>query len=419
MQDLVEGAPEEAGFDCERLQRAGAVLERGVAEGAFPQAVALVARRGIVALHAGYGCEPSAVEGEEARPTDRATIFDLASLTKVVACLPAILKLLEEGWLSLDEPVAAFIPEFAPGGDPAADRRRGAVSLRQLLTHTAGLPAWLPLYDDCTGPAQTVDRVCRTPLEAEPGARVVYSDLGFILLGEVVRRVGGRALDRFVQERICAPLGLTDTGYRPDPALLARIAPTEVGEGYERGMAEERRASHPGQRTRAPIRGRVHDGNAHYAMGGVSGHAGLFSTATDLARYAQLWLNGGLYEGARLFGAATLVVAARDATPALNAARGLGWSAFDPDPPGRRARWIAAGGDPSLADLGPASSGELLAPGSFGHTGFTGTSLWVDPSRELLTVLLTNRVHPDAANLKIRQVRPRFHNAVVAALVED
>ena len=410
---LREGTPGEAGLDAEQLRRAGAVLERGIEEGAFPGAVALVARRGVVALHAGYG--RASVEDGESGELDRGTIYDLASLTKVVACLPAVLMLVEEGRCSLDEPVAAFFPEFAEGGDA----RRGEVSLRHLLTHTSGLPAWLPLYSDCDTAEATVARICRTPLEADPGARVVYSDLGVILLGELVRRVGGQRLDEFAQERLFAPLGMRDTGYRPDPALRGRIAPTEVGEAYEARMARESGGRHPERRMGATIRGEVHDGNAHYALGGVSGHAGLFSTAADLAVYCQLWLNGGTYGARRYFGPATLAAAMRDQTAALNEARGLGWAAFDPDPLGRRARWLAAGGDPALASGGPASSGELLGAGSVGHTGFTGTSLWLDPSRELLVVLLTNRVHPDAANLGIRRVRPRFHNAVAAAVVSS
>lgn len=400
------------GFDRERLRRAEAVLERGVAEGAFPQAVALVLRRGQVALHAAYGRVPGA--GDAAPATDGATIFDLASLTKVVACLPAILTLLEEGRLALDEPVATFIPAFA--ATLGVDRRRGGVALRHLLTHTSGLPAWLPLYTDCATPDEAIARICRTPLEGPPGDRVVYSDLGFILLGEVARRVSGQPLDRFARERVFAPLGMADTGFTPDAALRERVAPTEEGERYEAAMAGRGGRAHPARRGPGPIRGTVHDGNAFYAMGGVSGHAGLFSTAADLARYAQLWLGGGVYAGRRLFGAATLAAATRDATAALNAGRGLGWVAFDHDPLGRRARWLATGGDPALASGGPTSSGELLAPGSFGHTGFTGTSLWLDPGRALAIVLLTNRVHPDAANPKIQGVRPRFHNAVVAAL---
>ncbi len=410
MTTLRAGTPEEAGFDGARLGRAAAVLERGVTEGAFPQAVALVARRGAIALHAAFG---GAAPG---RPADRATIFDLASLTKVVACLPAILLLLEEGRLALDEPVATFLPEHADALGPVS--WQGDVTIRHLLTHTSGLPAWLPLYADCASPEETTARICATWLDAPPGERVVYSDLGFILLGEIARRVGGQALDQFARERIFAPLGMADTGYLPPAALHGRIAPTERGEGYEAAMATERGGAHPGRRD-ATIRGVVHDGNAHYALGGVSGHAGLFSTAADLAVYAQLWLNGGAYGGVRIFGPPTLAAAAREATAALNDGRALGWATFEPDPLGRRARWPARRDDPALATGGPASSGELLAPGSFGHTGFTGTSLWLDPARELLIVLLTNRVHPDAANLLIRRVRPHFHNAVLAALAED
>jgi CubicO group peptidase (beta-lactamase class C family) len=393
-------------MDAGGLERAAAVIERGIAEGAFPAAVALVLRGDDILLHRAFGAAPG---GE-------ATIFDLASLTKVVACLPAILLLLEEGALSLDEPVAQFVPEFA---GPRADADRRAVSLRHLLTHSSGLPAWLPLYHDCRTAEATIARICATPLEAPPGTRVSYSDLGFILLGEIVPRVGGLPIDRFAQERIFAPLGMRDTGYRPDPSAHARIAPTEQGEGYEAAMAAAHDARHPQERT-GTIRGVVHDGNAHYALAGVSGHAGLFATAADLGRYARAWLNAGAPAGPRLLSPATIAAATRDHTAALNLARALGWVAFDPDPIGRRARWLATGGDPALTTGGgPTSGGELLGAGAYGHTGFTGTSIWLVPHRDLAIILLTNRVHPDAANLGIARVRARFHNAVMSAVTSD
>lgn len=406
---LAETRPDDLGLDAERLARAVAVLRRGVEERAFPGAVAVVARRGGVALRVAVGGRTYAVDEPDLAPE---TIYDLASLTKVVACLPAVLTLVERGLVAFDEPVVRHFPAFAS----ADDTRRVSVTIRHLLTHTSGLPAWLPLYTDCASGADAVARICRTPLEAEPGSRVVYSDLGFILLGELVSQHTGQPLDRAVTELVSHPLGLADTGYLPAPASWARVAPTEIGEGYEATMARERGGRHPTRRGAGAIRGQVHDGNAYYALGGVSGHAGLFGTADDLARYCQLWLNGGVLGGVRLLSPALVATATRDHTAALNTGRGLGWAMFEPDPLGRRARWLAVGGDPALVNSGPAASGELLAPGSFGHTGFTGTSLWLDPARELAIVLLTNRVHPDASNLAIARVRARFHNAVVAAV---
>lgn len=390
----------------ESLQRAEAVIERGIAEGAFPSAVALVQQHGQILLHRAFGAAPGGAS----------TIFDLASLTKVVACLPSILILLEAGALSLDEPVAQFIPEFA-GSTATAERR--AVSLRHLLTHSSGLPAWLPLYHNCRTADATIARICATALEAPPGTRVSYSDLGFILLGEIVRRASGQRLDQFASERIFAPLGMRDTGYQPAPALLDRVAPTEDGERYEAAMAAAHNARHPRERT-GIIRGIVHDGNANYALGGISGHAGLFATAADLARYTQLWLNGGALDSTRLLSRATIAAATRDQTAALNLGRTLGWVAFEPDPIGRRARWLDTGGDPDLTTGGgPTSGGELLGTGAYGHTGFTGTSLWLVPAHDLAIILLTNRVHPDAANPGIARVRARFHNAVLAALTSN
>ncbi len=366
---LREAGPEEAGFDATRLARARAVLERAVESGAFPGAVALVARHGRIVLHEAVG---KASLRPTVREMTRETIFDLASVTKVVATLPAVMILLERGSLRLDDAVTRFMPEFGKAG-------KEEVLIRHLLTHTAGLAPFGFLYRCCGSREKILARICEYPLENPVGAVEVYSDLGLIILGEIVGRVSGQPLDVFARQEIFAPLGMADTMYRPPAELQERIAATEDDPWRGRVLV-----------------GEVHDENA-YAMGGVSGHAGLFSTARDLAIYAQMFLNGGEYGGKRLLSPLTI----RQTTVRQNAAipastRGLGWLLKDP---------------------AFTSAGDLLSPEAYGHTGFTGTMLWIDPVVDLFIILLTNRVHPSRENDAILRVRPLFCNAVAGAIV--
>lgn len=367
---LQEASPEEAGFDAARLGWAHEVLERAVDNRAFPGAVALVARHGRIVLHEAVG---KASLRPTVREMTRETIFDLASVTKVVATLPAVMILVERGQLRLDDAVARFIPEFGQAG-------KEGVLIRHLLTHTAGLAPFGFLFRCCGTREKILARICEYPLENPVGAQEVYSDLGLIVLGEIVERVSGRPLDRFVREEIFTLLGMANTMYRPPVELRDRIAATEDDPWRGRVLV-----------------GEVHDENA-CAMGGVSGHAGLFSTAQDLAIYAQMFLNGGEYCGKRILSAVTV----RRVTSRQNAAipvstRGLGWQIKDPT---------------------FASAGDLLSAEAYGHTGFTGTMLWIDPVLDLFIILLTNRVHPGRENDAILRVRPLFCNAVAGAIVE-
>lgn len=369
-----------ASFDAARLERAFALLASGVEQGAYAGAVAAVGGRdGLVALRAtGMGAvEPQSV------PMKVETRFDLASLTKVVATLPAVLRLLEEGAFVLETPVTQILPEF---GD-------GRVTVRHLLTHTAGLPAWLPLYLDHQGWEAYTQAICQTGLERDPGTAVVYSDLGFILLGAMVQRVTGRSLPDFCREAVFEPLGMQATGWLPTLPREA-MAATERGNQVEYGMCGGRAASYAGWR-QGMIWGEVNDGNAFYGLGGVSSHAGLFSTAQDLVAYAEAWLN----QGASLLGPQTVRLATRCHTPGLGDSRGLGWQKPPavPFPNGR------------------SSCGDMFTPAAFGHTGFTGTSLWIDPELGIYIILLTNRLHP-APSDRFYAVRPAFHNAVLASL---
>jgi CubicO group peptidase (beta-lactamase class C family) len=353
------------------------VLTRALADGAFPGAYAVVgsARSVYVSMGVGHIDWPprATAAGESSSGTlppapDDTTLWDLASLTKVVGMTTAIMQLVEQGLVELDAPVQRYLPEWTGGG-------KERVTLRHLLTHSAGLPDWRPLYKETATPAEALALVYATPLDTVPGARMVYSDLGAILAGEVVQRVTGRRLDEYLAREVFGPLGMTATRYRPDSAVRSRIAPTEF---------DPWRGRH--------LRGEVHDENA-FVLGGVSGHAGLFGTARDLTRFAQMLLNGGILDGARIVRQETIALFSARQDPTLSH-RALGWETA----------------------RGAASASSRFSPGAFGHTGFTGTSLWVDPEHDVFVLLLTNRVNPTRENRKIGAVRVALGDAVMAAL---
>jgi CubicO group peptidase (beta-lactamase class C family) len=342
----------------------GHVLARALADSAFPGAYAAVGSHDRV--YAGLGA--GRIDWDPSAPApDEHTLWDLASLTKVVGMTTAMMQLVAAGEVELDAPVQRYLPEFT---GPYKER----VTVRHLLTHSSGLPAWRPLYKEAERPEQALALVYQTPLDTVPGARTVYSDLGAILLGKVVERVSGESLDRYLAGHVFGPLGMTETMYRPDSALLPRVAPTEVDPWRQR-----------------KLRGEVHDENA-YALGGVSGHAGLFSSAHDLTLFAQSLLTSYRGGGPGVVPTAALLqfTAVQDST---RSKRGLGWET------------------PS----GENSAGHRLSRRSFGHTGFTGTSLWIDPERDLFVLLLTNRVNPTRENRRIGAVRVALADAVVAA----
>jgi CubicO group peptidase (beta-lactamase class C family) len=340
-----------------------AVLSRAVSDSAFPGAYAIVgsAER----IHASVGAGRTDWDAGAPRPDER-TLWDLASLTKVIGMTSAVARLVAERGIELGAPVQRYLPEFAGPG-------KELVTVRHLLTHSSGLPAWRPLYKEGTDRAHRLAIVLQTPLDTVPGARMVYSDLGAILLGLIVERVTGEPLDRYLASRVFAPLGMTDTGYLPDSSLLDRIAPTEVDPWRQRH-----------------VHGEVHDENA-YSLGGISAHAGLFGSARDLARFAQAMLRAWRGDSTIL---STAVV--REFTRAQDASlshRALGWETPN----------------------GSNSAGHLLTPQAFGHTGFTGTSIWMDPGRDLFIVLLSNRVNPTRENRRIGAVRVALADAVAAA----
>jgi serine-type D-Ala-D-Ala carboxypeptidase len=340
--------------------------------------VALVARGDEVLSHVAVGWAEVA---PEPRPMRQDTIFDLASLTKPVAGATAALLLLEDGVWRLDDRVVDFIPDFGQHG-------KHEITLRHLLTHASGLAAWAPMYVHAREPEASLAFLCSLQPEAEPGTRVEYSDLGFSLIGHLVRRVTGASLDVLLERRVWSVLDMRDTRYCPPAVLKRRMAATERGNQFEQAMVADRGLAFSGWRDDLQV-GEVNDGNAHYALGGISSHAGLFSTAEDLLRFALMYVRG---EGGVL-SRASIDQAVRNHTPQLDQARGLGWQ------------------------LQPARVfGDLLSETAYGHTGFTGTSLVVDPARELIVILLTNRTHPEASNDSIGLIRPRFHNLVAASL---
>lgn len=297
------------------------------------------------------------------------TLYDLASLTKVVATTTMAMILVDEGRLDLDQPVVEIVPGFqGPGKD--------AVTVRHLLTHSSGLPAIVPLYKEVQGRTAFLERIQAMALEYPAGSRSVYSDPGIILLGEILEQAAGQPLELFVRERVFEPLGMRNTLYRPPAELRSRIAPTEIDPW--RGRL---------------VHGEVHDENA-FALGGIAPHAGLFGTAGDLSRFARMLLNGGVLDGRRIVSRETVELFTRRAgIPGSD--RALGW-------------------DTKSAE--GSSAGTLLSSRSFGHTGFTGTSIWIDPESGLFVILLTNRVHPTRENNLIREARPAVADAVVRAL---
>ena len=320
-------------------------VNQAIEEGRIPGAVLIVGHNGQVVHRKAYG-RRAIVPQPETMTAD--TIFDLASLTKVVATTPSLMKLFEQGKFRLNDRITQYIPEFQGG--------RSEITIRNLFTHFSGLRPDVPLDPPWTGYETGIRLACTDPPQGPPGVQHVYSDINFLLLGELVHRLSGQMLNDYARQNIFLPLGMKETTFQPPASLVPRIAPTE-------------RTPKDGP----PLRGVVHDPTARY-MGGVAGHAGLFSTADDLARYAQMMLNGGEWNGVRIVSPLTVRKFTEPQTPPDQPIlRGLGWDIDSPYSGNR---------------------GELFPIGSFGHTGFTGTSIWIDPSTRSYVILLANSVHP-------------------------
>ena len=381
---LPSGSPATNGISAERLARMDAVIQTSIEKKELPGAVVLVARHGRVVWRKAYGAR--AVEPQrEAMTTD--TIFDLASLTKVVAATTSIMILIEQGKVRLNDSVVKFIPEMKEGG-------RDAITIEHLLTHTTGFAPDFDLRERWIGYEEAIKRLYREPLRSQPGTRFVYSDINYIALGEVVHRVSGLMLDDFAKRNIFAPLGMRDTGFRPDTKLKSRIAPTEKRRGQMNYLGDT--GADAGPEAEQWLRGQVHDPTS-FRMGGIAGHAGLFSTADDLATFCQMLLNGGVFNGVRILGPMTIATMTRPHAVAENgSARGLGWD---------------------IASSFSANKGDLFPLGSFGHTGFTGTSIWIDPASDTFVIFLSNRVHPDGKG-DVGPLRGRVASIVASSIMD-
>jgi uncharacterized protein YbbC (DUF1343 family) len=341
-------------------------INQAIAQDRLPGAVLLVGHDGQIVYRKAYG-KRALVPRPETMTVD--TIFDCASLTKVIATTSSLMKLLEQGKFRLADKVTDYIPEFQEG--------KSDITLRNLFTHFSGLQPDVPLKPEWTGYDTGVHLACTTKPAGPPGVRFVYSDINFILLGEIVHRLSGQMLSDYARQSIFLPLGMKETMFLPPASLAPRIAPTERVD-----------------KTSPPLRGVVHDPSTR-AMGGVAGHAGLFSTAADLARFAQMMLNGGSLDGVRLFSPLTVEKFTEpQSPPGQPILRGLGWDIDSPYSGNR---------------------GELFPIGSYGHTGFTGTSIWIDPSTKSYVILLANSVHPDGRPA-LTPLRSKVATIVAAAL---
>ncbi|WP_268625095.1 serine hydrolase domain-containing protein [Paenibacillus alvei] len=359
------------GANNAQFQDACALIDDAITSGDIPGAVSLIWYGG----HAFEYARGHAVDTDKHRiPVTIDTIYDCASLTKIVVTLPLLLMLVESDKLNLDDPVAMHMPEFSGNG-------KDSITIRQLLAHTSGLPPHRDLYSDGWSPDEIARHLDRMEVEYPPGAGCQYSCLGYIVLGRLIERVCGESLASAVERMLLKPLGMVDSGFNPPQEARSRIAATE----YDSRLEEH-------------CWGRVHDENAA-ALGGVAGNAGLFASARDLVRYARLWVSK-----AELHGAEGNLLSDRVIQEALccqtsnipNAKRGLGW--------------VLQGDTADFAGTGWSAS-------SFGHTGFTGTSIWIDPERDIVVVLLTNRVHY-GRDKSISELRRQFHEAVLAAITE-
>jgi CubicO group peptidase (beta-lactamase class C family) len=356
-----------------RFRDAFSILEKAIAARAFPACSLAVTLRGELVAHKPLGRFTHDLASPE---VSIASIFDLASLTKVLATTAMAMILYERGLLDLEAPATAIVPEFAGAlgeGFAESDARRRDVTLRMLLAHSSGLPAYEKLFLRAKTREALLRAAFATPLADAPGVRAVYSDIGFIILGVALARLADESLDAFCQREVFGPLGMTHTTFNPAHALKDSIPPT----------ADDRTFRH------RIIQGEVQDENAS-VLGGIAGHAGLFSSAEDLAIFAHAMLNGGH----PILRSSTVELFSRRESAPEGTSRALGWET------------------PSA----PSQSGKHFSSRSFGHLGYTGTSLWIDPDRQLSITLLTNRTWPDCQNVAIKQVRPAFHDAIIESL---
>ena len=356
--------------DNELFTEAYNVLENAITDSISPGAqVAIIYKNKLIASK-GLGHQTYQPESPE---VTNKTIYDLSSITKVAATTLLAMQLYEKNQLKLDIPVNSYLPRFQGG-------LKDSVTVRHLLTHSAGIYWRKELWKMAQNKKQALNYICKLPLDYTPGDSMIYSDLGFIILGEIIETVTGKTIDQLAEKMIYKPLGMNYTMYNPPKSLLEQIAPTEVGGDLNRGL----------------IHGQVHDENAYF-LNGVAPHAGVFSTAEDLAVLAQMLLNGGIYRHKRFLSPQTIQFWTSRQNIPIGSERALGW-----DTPSEEG----------------SSAGDFFSKNSFGHLGFTGTSIWIDPERQIAIVLLTNRVHPTRERGGIQKVRRDFHNEAIKALLK-
>jgi len=364
---LRNDSPESVGMNRDSLARIDSLMTKAIRDSAFPGAQFLVAKDGAVVYYKSFGTQ----EYFSGSPRiENTTMYDLASLTKVIATTSAIMRLYDEGKLRLDEKVIDYIPEFGNHG-------KENITIRNLLLHNGGLPPFKLLFLTCKSPQEVLDSVYQTEMIYKTGDSTVYSDFDFILLGKIIEKISGVSLDRYVDSVFFKPLGMRRTMFNPPMTLRANIAPTEFDSVYRKQV----------------VRGVVHDENA-YVLGGVSGHAGLFSTASDLSILLQMILNGGTYGGRKYIQSETVKLFT--SRQSKTNSRALGWD--------------------TKTMNGYSTAGTLMGEKTFGHTGFTGTSVWIEPEKKIFVILLTNRVYPTRNNNKISKVRPAVHDAVMRTI---
>jgi CubicO group peptidase (beta-lactamase class C family) len=380
--ELVQVVPETVGMDGAMLKHIDGTVHAAIKAGETPGAVVLVARHGRIAYWKAFG-NRALVPVQEPMTID--TIFDVASLTKVMATAPSIMRLVEHGVLRLGDKVKRYLPEFT--GDGKDD-----ITLNQLLTHYSGLRPDFDLAKEWFGYQAALQELWKEKTVAEPGKEFAYSDLNFITLGEIVRVVSGKTLEEFAQGEIFTPLGMTETRFCPPREWVPRIAPTET----RRNTLKYLKGQTANPEMDQMLRGEVHDPTT-WRMGGVAGHAGIFSSARDVAIYAQVLLKNGAYPGGRWLSAASVRAMTNPQSPNGAAqVRGLGWD---------------------LKSVYSSPRGDLFE-GGFGHTGFSGTSLWVCPSADAFIVILSNRVHPNGGK-DLNHLRGAIANIVASAITDS
>lgn len=343
------------------------LIDSAILEGIFPGSVLLVWKDGNVILEKSFGRFTYDVDSPE---TATNTIFDIASLSKVVATTTAAMICVERNLINLDDKVGKFIPEFAVNN-------KGNITVRNLLMHNSGLPAWKKYYATKSNKAEVLEDICNSNIDFTPGTKTVYSDLGIIILGEIIAIQTDLSLDEFCRREIFTPLEMHSTFYNPDDSIKNFCAPTEL-DSYWRNKL---------------LQGEVHDETA-YLLDGVAGHAGVFSTASDLGKFMSMIMNYGVYKKEIILKEETIKLFTKRQSG--QSSRALGWD--------------------TKSEKG-SSAGNLMGGKSFGHTGFTGTSIWADPEKNLFVVFLTNRVYPTRENTKIISFRPKLHNSILETIL--